>query len=48
VDASVAAKWPLVALGELSGASLWTNDKLLLRLLAGKVAFVHWIADYRA
>jgi predicted nucleic acid-binding protein len=37
-----------VALAELAGAILWTNHERLLRLLAGKLPFVRWIADYRA
>jgi predicted nucleic acid-binding protein len=37
-----------VALAELTGSTLWTNDQRLLRLLAGKLPFVRWIADYRA
>jgi predicted nucleic acid-binding protein len=37
-----------VALAELAGAILWTNDERLLRLLTGKISFVRWIADYRA
>jgi predicted nucleic acid-binding protein len=37
-----------VALAELTGATLWTNDERLLGLLAGKLPFVRWIADYRA
>jgi len=36
-----------VALTELAGAILWTNDERLLRVLAGKLLFVRSIADYK-
>jgi predicted nucleic acid-binding protein len=37
-----------VALAELTGAVLWTNDERLLRRLAGRVAFARRIAEYEA
>jgi predicted nucleic acid-binding protein len=37
-----------VALAELAGATLWTSDERLLRLLAGHIPFVRSIADYQA
>ena len=35
-----------VALAELLGYELWTNDRRLLRALGGKLSFVKWIGDY--
>ena len=37
-----------VALAQLLGCELWTNDRRLLRALGGKLAFVKWIGDYPA
>lgn len=35
-----------VALAELLGATLWTADQRLLRILGGRLPFVRWIAEY--
>jgi predicted nucleic acid-binding protein len=35
-----------IALAETLGCTLWTDDRRLLRLLGGRVAYVKWIADY--
>jgi predicted nucleic acid-binding protein len=35
-----------IALAEEQGADLWTDDQRLLRGLAGRVPFVHWIGNY--
>lgn len=35
-----------VALAEAFGCELWTDDRRLLRLLAGRLTFVKWIGDY--
>jgi predicted nucleic acid-binding protein len=35
-----------VALAELSGCALWTDDQRLLNTLAGSLPFVRWIASY--
>lgn len=35
-----------VALAELLGCDLWTDDQRLLRLVTGKLAFVRSIGDY--
>ncbi len=35
-----------VALAELLGATLWTADRRLLRVLRGALPFVRWLADY--
>ncbi len=35
-----------VALAELSGATLWTDDQRLLRILGGRLSFVQWIGNY--
>ncbi|MBI2863437.1 MAG: type II toxin-antitoxin system VapC family toxin [Chloroflexi bacterium] len=35
-----------VALAELLGCDLWTDDRRLLRLLGGALPFVKWIGDY--
>jgi predicted nucleic acid-binding protein len=37
-----------VALAQLLGCNLWTNDQRLLNLLSGRLAFVRGIADYQA
>jgi predicted nucleic acid-binding protein len=35
-----------LALAETLGCTLWTDDRRLLRLLAHKVDYLKWIADY--
>ncbi len=35
-----------IALAQLLGCVLWTNDQRLLRALGGKMPFVKWIGDY--
>jgi predicted nucleic acid-binding protein len=35
-----------LALSELLGATLWTDDQRLLRLLAGRFPTIAWIGDY--
>lgn len=35
-----------VALAQLLGCDLWTDDRRLLRTLGGRLAFVKWIGDY--
>ena len=35
-----------VALAQVLGCELWTDDRHLVRLLAGQLAFVRWIGDY--
>lgn len=35
-----------VALAELLGCELWTDDRRLLRLLNGALPFVQWIGEY--
>lgn len=35
-----------VALAEMLGVTLWTNDQRLLQTLHGRLPFVRWIADY--
>lgn len=35
-----------VALAQYLGGTLWTDDRRLLRVLGGKLAFVKWIGDY--
>ena len=36
-----------VALAEILGVNLWTDDQRLLRTLNGKLPFVKWIGDYQ-
>lgn len=36
-----------VALAQLLGCDLWTDDRRLLRALGGKLSFVKWIGDYQ-
>jgi predicted nucleic acid-binding protein len=36
-----------VALAELLGATLWTADQRLLRILAGRLSFVHDVGDWQ-
>jgi predicted nucleic acid-binding protein len=35
-----------VALAQMLGATLWTDDRRLLRALHGTLSFVHWIGDF--
>lgn len=35
-----------LALAETLGCTLWTDDRRLIRLLAGKLDYLKWIADY--
>lgn len=35
-----------LALAQLLGCDLWTDDQRLLRALGGKLTFVKWIGDY--
>jgi len=35
-----------VALAQLLGCPLWTDDRRLLRALGGRLPFVRWIGDY--
>ena len=35
-----------IALAELFGCILWTDDQRLLRALDGRLPFVRWIANY--
>ena len=35
-----------LALAETLGCILWTDDRRLIRLLAGKLDYLKWIADY--
>jgi predicted nucleic acid-binding protein len=37
-----------VALAQQLGCDLWTDDRRLLRNLAGRLPFVRWLGDYRA
>ena len=36
-----------VALAQILGCNLWTNDRRLLNLLGGRLAFVRPIGDYQ-
>lgn len=35
-----------VALAQLRRATLWTADQRLIKTLAGRLTFVHWLGDY--
>ena len=35
-----------LALAELEACDLWTADRRLVRMLAGRLTFVRWIGDY--
>jgi predicted nucleic acid-binding protein len=37
-----------IAVAEMLGADFWTDDQRLLRDLAGRLAFVRWIGDFRS
>ena len=37
-----------VALAELAGATFWTADQKLLRLLGGTLPYVRWIGEYKS
>jgi predicted nucleic acid-binding protein len=36
-----------LALAQMLGCELWTNDRRMLNLLQGKLGFVKWIGDYQ-
>lgn len=35
-----------IALAQLTGCDLWTDDRRMLRALSGKLSFVKWIGEY--
>ena len=36
-----------LALAELLGCELWTGDRRLINVVAGKLPWLHWIGDYK-